>query len=70
MDFKKELRKVFDYALREHETVKLMDWDEDPLGQFIKDVEELLNEAKEIKTHKHSWNENNYCSVCGVDGQS
>lgn len=48
---------VYDDLLEELATVR------DSMAEYIQEVTEL-------KDHRHEWNENEFCNICGADGRA
>ena len=48
-----------------------------PYDEAIRDLERVraqcgkaLAAIRKLKGHKHDWNEDDYCSICGADGRA
>jgi hypothetical protein len=42
----------------------------DPYKELEDLLEKSLKDVRELRTHKHDWNDEDLCSVCGADGRA
>lgn len=54
-------------ARRKHDA-DLAGEDFDEYGEWAQELRIALDELVGMANHRHQWNEDSYCSVCGADG--
>lgn len=42
----------------------------DPLKAFELSLGRIQNDARDLMSHKHTWNESGFCETCGEDGNA
>lgn len=66
------LGKLIADALRSAEYRDLAGVDDgpDPLAELEKELTDAVERVRELRTHAHKWNADDYCSICGRDGRA
>lgn len=42
----------------------------DPYADAERELEQALTDLRAMRSHRHAWDENGFCGVCGADGNA